>query len=663
MLPPDGRTRVVVEGVRPEIDCGAFAAKRIIGDLLIVEADVYTDSHDLVAGELLVRYGREETWRRLPMKLVGQDRWQGGFQASKLGKYYYTVEGWIDRFGTWRHAMIKRIESANDARTEYLIGVILIEEAASRSGPEDAARLQNWARILRDERDPESASQAVLGDELAALMERYPDRRFGARYGKELSVIVDRERAGFSAWYEMFPRSCAPDSGSHGTLRDCAARIPYVAAMGFDVLYLPPIHPIGHTCRKGKNNATAAAADDVGSPWAIGSEEGGHTAIDPKLGTLDDLDMLIAKAKEHDIEVALDLAFQCSPDHPYVRQHPEWFRKRPDGAIQYAENPPKKYEDIYPLDFETPQWTELWEELKHVVLFWVEHGVQIFRVDNPHTKAFYFWEWMIGEVKDQHPEVLFLAEAFTRPKLMYHLAKAGFSQSYTYFTWRNTKFELTNYFQEMTKSGAREYFRPNLWPNTPDILPEFLQTGGRAAFMIRFILAATLGANYGIYGPAFEHCEGAARTPGSEEYLNSEKYELKWWDLDNPWSLKDFIARVNRIRSENPALQSDSHLRFHATDNPDVICYSKATGDLSDIVIVLCNLDPFHKQAGWIDLDLASLGLDALRAFQAHDLLSDGRFLWRGARNYFELEPESLPAHIMKVRKWVRTERDFDYYF
>ena len=357
MLPSDGRTRVVVEGVRPEIDCGAFAAKRIIGDLLTVEADIYTDSHDLVAGELLVRYGRDEIWRRLPMKLVGQDRWQGGFQASKLGKYYYTVEGWIDRFGTWRHAMIKRIESANDARTEYLIGAILIEEAASRAGPEDAARLQNWARILRDERDPESARQAVLGDELAALMERYPDRRFGVRYGKELSVIVDRERAGFSAWYEMFPRSCAPDSGSHGTLRDCEARLPYVAAMGFDVLYLPPIHPIGHTRRKGKNNATAAAADDVGSPWAIGSEEGGHTAIDPKLGTLDDLGVLIAKAKEHDIEIALDLAFQCSPDHPYVRQHPEWFRKRPDGTIQYAENPPKKYEDIYPLDFETPQWT------------------------------------------------------------------------------------------------------------------------------------------------------------------------------------------------------------------------------------------------------------------------------------------------------------------
>jgi len=346
-----------------------------------------------------------------------------------------------------------------------------------------------------------------------------------------------------------------------------------------------------------------------------------------------------------------------------VRQHPEWFRKRPDGTIQYAENPPKKYQDIFPLDFETPQWREVWEELKGVVLFWIEHGVRTFRVDNPHTKALSFWEWMIGEVQDRHPDVLFLAEAFTRPKLMYRLAKVGFSQSYTYFTWRNTKPELTNYFQHLEESGVREYFRPNLWPNTPDILPEFLQTGGRAAFMIRLILAATLGANYGIYGPAFEHCENVARQPGSEEYLNSEKYELKHWDLETPYSLKAFIARINRIRHENQALHRDANLRFHATDNPQVICYSKATGDLSDIVIVLCNLDSFHKQTGWIDLDLESLGLDAQCAFQAHDLLSDGRFLWSGARNYFELTPESLPAHVMKVRKWVRTERDFDYYF
>ena len=663
MLPPEGRVRVVVEGVGPEIDGGAFPAKRTVGEFLVVQADIFTDGHDSVAGEILYRYEREEVWRRSPMKPVGIDRWRGDFLASKVGKYYYTVQGYIDRFGTWRNAMIKRIDSGQDIRTECLIGAGIAEEAASRAAPEDAARLQDWIRILRDERSLEGGKRAVLDDEIAAIVQRHPDRQFAARYAKELCVVVDRERAGFSAWYEMFPRSCAPEPGRQGTLRDCEARLPYVAAMGFDVLYLPPIHPIGRTARKGRNNETAAGQDDVGSPWAIGSAEGGHTSVDPKLGTLDDFDRLIAKAKEHEIEIALDLAFQCSPDHPYVRQHPEWFRKRPDGTIQYAENPPKKYQDIFPLDFETPQWRELWQELKRVVLFWIGHGVSTFRVDNPHTKALPFWQWMIAEVKDQHPEVLFLAEAFTRPKLMYSLAKVGFSQSYTYFTWRNTKPELTNYFQDLAKNGVREYLRPNLWPNTPDILPEFLQTGGRAAFMIRFILAATLGANYGIYGPAFEHCENTAREPGSEEYLNSEKYELKHWDCESTGSLKDFIARINRIRRENPALQSDANLLFHDTDNAAVICYSKATNDLSDIVIVLCNLDPFHNQTGWIDLDLASLGLDARRAFQAHDLLSEGRFLWRGARNYFELTPESLPAHIMKVRKLVRTERDFDYYF
>jgi starch synthase (maltosyl-transferring) len=626
----------------------------------MVEADIFADGHDSIAADLLYRYGKDRDWRNSPLKLVGNDRWRGSFVVTDVGKYYFTVEAWIDRFATWRNAMIKRIK-AEDVRVEYLVGAGLLEEAASRATPEDAAGLQEWARILRSDDHP--AKQEVLGEAVAAMMRRYPDRRFAARYGKELSVVADRAKAGFSAWYEMFPRSSWSGLARQGTLRDCEARLPYIADMGFDVLYLPPIHPIGHTARKGKNNEAGAGPDDAGSPWAIGSEEGGHTSIDPKLGTLEDFHALIAKAETYGIEIALDLAFQCSPDHPYVRQHPEWFRKRPDGTIQYAENPPKKYQDIFPLDFETPQWRELWEELKRVVLFWIEQGVRTFRADNPHTKALPFWQWLIEEVKQQHPEVLFLAEAFTRPKLMYRLAKVGFSQSYTYFAWRNTKSELTGYFTELAESGVRGYFRPNLWPNTPDILPEFLQTGGRAAFMIRFILSATLGANYGIYGPAFECCENTAREPGSEEYLNSEKYELKLWDVNNPWSLKDLIARVNRLRRENTALQNDINLQFHPTDNPQVICYSKTNRDLSDIVIVVCNLDPFHKQTGWIDLDLASLGLQPSHAFQAHDLLSDGRFPWRGSHNYFDLDPDSLPAHIMKVRKFVRTERDFDYYF
>jgi starch synthase (maltosyl-transferring) len=671
MLSLEGRVRVVIEGVRPQIDCGAFPAKRIVGDTVIVEADVFADGHDAVAAEILYRYGQEADWRRSPMQFLGNDHWRGEFLASEVGKYHFTVEGWIDRFETWRNSMLKRIEAetTGDIHVHWLVGAALIGEAASKAAAEDAARLREWARILGDERSPKNSRHEVLGDAVAAVVQRHLDRPFAARYGKELPLVVDREKAAFSAWYEMFPRSCTPEPAQpskpspYGTLRDCEARLPYVAAMGFDVLYLPPIHPIGRTSRKGRNNEVVAGADDIGSPWAIGSEHGGHTSIDPKLGTLEDLHRLIANAEAHGIEIALDLAFQCSPDHPYVRQHPEWFRKRPDGTIQYAENPPKKYQDIFPLDFETTNWRALWDELKGVALFWIENGVRLFRVDNPHTKALPFWEWMIGEVKAQHPEVLFLAEAFTRPKLMYRLAKVGFSQSYTYFAWRNTKPELTSYFQELAESGVREYYRPNLWPNTPDILPEFLQAGGRAAFMIRFILAATLGANYGIYGPAFELCESAAREPGSEEYLNSEKYELKRWNLEAPGSLKNFIARINQIRRDNPALQRDADLHFHETDNPEVICYSKATGDLSDIIIVLCNLDPLHKQTGWVDLDLALLGLDPRRTFQAHDLLSDGRFLWRGARNYFELTPESLPAHVMKVRKWVRTERDFDYYF
>jgi starch synthase (maltosyl-transferring) len=661
MVQQDGRVRVVVEQVRPEVDCGAFAAKRLAGEAVIVEADIFADGHDLILAELLYRPTREENWRRSPMKLVGHDRWRGEFPVSQIGRYLYTVEGWIDRFGSWRGDMIKRINSGQDVHLDYIVGANLIDDTASRATREDAAQLRHWVSMLRDEKYKQQSAQLVLGRELAVLVERYPDRRFATRYGKQLCLIVDREKAGFSAWYELFPRSCSSEPHRPGTLRDCGSRLPYIAAMGFDVVYLPPIHPIGRTSRKGKNNEVGGP-NDVGSPWAIGSEEGGHTSIDPTLGTLEDFDWLIAKAERHGMEVALDLAFQCSPDHPYVRQHPEWFRKRPDGTIQYAENPPKKYEDVFPFDFETPQWRELWEELKRVTLFWITRGVRIFRVDNPHTKALPFWEWLIGEIKDQSPDVFFLAEAFTRPKLMYRLAKLGFSQSYTYFTWRNSKPELTGYFAELTETELREFFRPNLWPNTPDILPEFLQIGGRGAFMIRLILAATLAASYGVYGPAFELCENTPREPGSEEYLDSEKYEVKHWDLGSSRSLKDLVARINRIRRENPALHRDANLRFHETDNPSVICYSKASDDRSDTIIVLCNLDAFHTQTGWVNLDLALLGLDADDVFQAHDLLGEGRYLWHGSRNYFELTPESLPAHIMKVRKWARTERDFDYY-
>jgi starch synthase (maltosyl-transferring) len=658
----DGRRRVVIEQVSPEIDCGRFAIKRVLGETVVVEADVFADGHDQVTCQIL--YSEDgENFQSSPMQPLANDRWRGEFTVAKLGQYQYTVEGWIDHFQTWRHALEKRIAADQDVHVDLLIGVELIEAAAVRAAAQqDATLLRQWAHRLRENKDKPSGGKLALDEELLRVMERNPDRTFSSRYEKQLTVVVDRVKARFSTWYELFPRSCSSEPGRHGSFCDCEAWLPYVASMGFDVVYLPPIHPIGHTFRKGKNNSVVVQPGDVGSPWAIGSKEGGHTSIHPELGTLEDFNRFRSKAAEHGLEVALDIAFQCSPDHPYARQHPEWFRKRPDGTIQYAENPPKKYQDIYPLDFESAQWRPLWEELKSVFEFWIDQGVRIFRIDNPHTKPFSFWEWVIGEIKGQYPDVLFLAEAFTRPHVMSRLAKVGFSQSYTYFAWRNTKHELTSYFTQLTQTELREYLRPNLWPNTPDILPEFLQVGGRPAFIVRLILAATLGSSYGIYGPAFELCENFPIQPGSEEYLNSEKYELKHRDLHSAASLKDLISRVNSIRKDNLALQSNRNLRFHETDNPALICYSRTTDDFANVIVVVVNLDCLHTQSGWVHLDLGSIGIDGNRAFQVHDLLGDGKYLWQGSANYVELVPESLPAHILRLRRWVRTERDFDYY-
>jgi starch synthase (maltosyl-transferring) len=530
-----------------------------------------------------------------------------------------------------------------------LLGTDLIAEAAAQAMGEDAEVLRRWAIRLREAKDKPDGAAIALDEGLHELIRRYPVRNFASRFEKQLVVTVDREKARYSTWYEVFPRSCAAEAGRHGTFRDCEQWLPYIASMGFDVVYLPPIHPIGREFRKGKNNSPNPQPTDVGSPWAIGAAEGGHKSILPNLGTLADFKHFVSAAEKQGLEVAIDIAYQCAPDHPYVREHAEWFRKRPDGTIQYAENPPKKYQDIYPLDFESAEWRALWGELKSIFDYWIEQGVRIFRVDNPHTKLFTFWEWAIGEIKERHPEVLFLAEAFTKPAVMYRLSKLGFSQSYTYFTWRNTKEELTEYFSELVETKVREFFRPSLWPNTPDILPGFLQEGKRPAFMVRLILAATLGASYGIYGPAFELCENAPFQPGSEEYLNSEKYELKHRDLHSAGSLKDFIARINQIRKENPALQTNRSLRFHETDNPELICYSKTTDDHSDVIIVIVNLDCVRAQTGWVDLDLSSLGLQADQPFRVHDLLGDGEYSWHGSRNYVALTPESLPAHILRV--------------
>ena len=658
---PEGRTRVVVEGIRPEVDAGRFPIKRTVGETVVVEADVFTDGHGSPACVLLFRRENERTWTEAPMRALGNDRWQAEFRVTELGRYVYTVEGWLDEFRTWRSDLIKRIEAGQDVRVELLIGAGLIEGAAGRAKGNDAKRLRQWARDLRAEGDPKEKEQLALDEAMAELALRYPDRQHATRYGNELGVVVDRDKARFSTWYEVFPRSCASEPGQHGTFRDCERWLPYIAGMGFDVLYLPPIHPIGVTFRKGKNNSTVCEPDDVGSPWAIGGKDGGHKAIHPELGTLDDFRRLVAKASEAGLEVALDIAFQCTPDHPYVKEHPEWFRQRPDGTIQYAENLPKKYQDIYPLEFESEKWRLLWEELRSVFAFWIGQGVHIFRVDNPHTKPFPFWDWVIAEIKKKHPEVIFLAEAFTRPKVMYRLAKGGYTQSYSYFTWRNTKQELTDYFTELTKSEVREFFRPNLWPNTPDILPEYLQIGGRPAFMTRVVLAGTLGANYGIYGPAFELCENTPRDPGGEEYLHSEKYEIKHRNLEDPGSLREVITRLNQARRDNPALQSDWSLEFHPVDNDMLLCYSKSTDDLSNIILTVVNLDFANTQAGWVTLDLSALGLDE-RPFQVQDLLGEGTYLWQGPRNFVQLDPQVLPAHLFRIRRRVSTEKDFDYY-
>jgi starch synthase (maltosyl-transferring) len=646
----DGRIRVVIERVSPEIDCGRFPIKRVVGEKVVVEADVFADGHDQIACQIL--YGRDQKkLKTSPMKPLGNDRWRGEFSVEELGRYQYTVEGWIDRFETWRVDLVKRVAAAQDVHIELLLGTELMEQAATQATGEDARLLRQWANRLREDKDQPEGAAIALEEELLELIRRYPVRQFASRFEKPLVAMVDREKARFSTWYEVFPRSCAPEVGRHGTFRDCELWLPYIASMGFDTVYLPPIHPIGRDFRKGKNNSPHPLPTDFGSPWAIGAAEGGHKSIHPNLGTLADFKHFVAAAEKQGLEVAIDIAFQCAPDHPYVREHPEWFRKRPDGTIQYAENPPKKYQDIYPLDFESAEWRALWEELKSVFDYWIEQGVRAFRVDNPHTKPFPFWEWAIGEIKGRHPEVLFLAEAFTKPAVMDRLSKLGFSQSYTYFTWRNTKQEITEYFSELVQTEVREYFRPSLWPNTPDILPGFLQAGKRPAFMVRLILAATLGASYGIYGPAFELCENTPFQPGSEEYLNSEKYELKHRDLLAAGSLRDFIARINQIRKENPALQSDRRLRFHETDNPELICYSKTTDDLSNVIVVIVNLDCVRAQTGWVDLDLSSLGLDANQTFLVHDLLGQGEYLWHGSRNYVALTPESLPSHILRVRR------------
>jgi starch synthase (maltosyl-transferring) len=643
--------RVVIEHVEPEVDGGRFPIKRTVGEQVRVRADIYADGHDLLAAMLLYRAVGEGAWAEVPMRVVNNDRWEASFRVETLGRFAYTIVAWVDAFQTWSADLRKRADAGQEIAVDVLIGAEIVRAAAGRASGRDAKKLAEAAAKLKAiaKEDREAALGIARNSELALLVSANRDRAADARYERELAVVVDPEKARFSAWYEMFPRSCTTDPKRHGTFRDCVDRLPYIAGMGFDILYLPPIHPIGRAERKGKNNSATPLQEDTGSPWAIGAKQGGHKAIHPQLGSLEDFKALIGKARDFGIDVALDIAFQCSPDHPYVKEHREWFRERPDGTVQYAENPPKKYQDIYPFDFDSAGAPALWEELKSVVVYWIEQGIHVFRVDNPHTKPFAFWEWMIGEVKREHPEVIFLSEAFTRPKVMYQLAKLGFTQSYTYFAWKNTSWEITQYFTELEEGGVLEYFRPNLWPNTPDILNEYLQKSGRPGFVVRLILAATLGASYGIYGPAFELCEGRAVREASEEYLDSEKYQIRVWKINNPNSLRDLITHVNRIRRGSPALQRNAGLKFHPVDNPQMIAYSKVCDDPADLIFVVVNLDPHNRQAGWVTVDVDALHLGTEESYQVHDLLTDARYVWHGSRNFVELNPTVLPAHIFRV--------------
>jgi starch synthase (maltosyl-transferring) len=642
----------VIENLRPLLDGGRYPVKRVVGEDLAVEADVFKDGHDVVAAALKWRTLGETHWQETPMHHLDNDRWRGVCTLYENAISEYTVEAWTDTFLGWREEFAKKFEAGVPTlTTERLEGALLLEAASERAyNYNDANRLHELSKKIQIS-DAAEVNAIAHSGELEVLMATYPDRAGATQYSPAPRVIVDRTIARTAAWYEFFPRSAEGRGDRGSTLRASLPRIDDAKAMGFDVIYFPPIHPIGLTNRKGRNNSTRALPQDPGVPYAIGSDAGGHKDVDPALGTIDDFDWLQNEVRRRGMEIALDFAINCSPDHPYVREHPEWFYKRPDGSIKYAENPPKKYEDIYPLNFRCEDWPALWAEVKSIILFWAEHGVRIFRVDNPHTKPLPFWEYLINGVRARYPDVIFLSEAFTRPKMMKALAKAGFNQSYTYFTWRNSKQELTEYFTELTQTDMREYFRGNLFTNTPDILPFVLQDGGRPAFMIRVALAATLSSLYGIYS-GFELCENQA-LPGREEYLDSEKYQFKERDWDAPGNIKDWIARLNKIRRENRVLQFYDNLQFHHTDNDAILFYAKMTTSRDNIILVVVNLDPHRKQSSYVDVPIDQFGPMEADIYQVHDLISGTRYTWRGRRNYVELDPEIQPAHVFRVRRWV----------
>lgn len=645
-LPKFVADRVVIENVWPEVDAGRHPAKRIVGDVLDVRADIFSDGHDALAACIRWRDARGGGWREAPLEHVDNDRWHGRIPLAAVSRYRYTIEAWRDVFASWRGDFIKRREAGQPVALEALEGRDLVAAAAGNAEGRDAESL---AAVLADLDAADAAGREalLLAESLPPLMRRAAVRENWTCYRHELEVIADRTAARFSAWYELFPRSMSGEAGRHGTFADLIAHLPYAREMGFDVLYLPPIHPIGASHRKGKNNALVAGPEDPGSPWAIGAAEGGHTAIHPQLGTLADFHCLLAAAREQELEIALDFAIQCSRDHPWIAEHPEWFDWRPDGTIRYAENPPKKYRDIVNVHFYRESLPSLWLALRAVVLYWIEQGVRAFRVDNPHTKPVPFWEWLIRDVKDRHPEVIFLSEAFTRPKMMHKLAKVGFTQSYTYFTWRNTKSELTEYLTELAHGPGAQYLQPNFFVNTPDINPPILQTGGRPAFMMRAALAATLSPVWGMYS-GFELCE-AAPIPGREEYLDAEKYEIKARNYNAPGNIRDYIARLNRIRRDNPALRMLTNLRFYPAHDDNILFYGKQSASGDNVIWVAVNLDPHHVHEADIELPLHELGLDDHAEVEVENLLDREQFRWQGKWQRIRLEPEVNPCAIWRV--------------
>src|SRR5882724_3534942 len=642
---------VWIAGVWPELAAGRFAVKRVVGDTFEVSADILREGHEALAAVLKYRTVKDTTWREVPMQYVDNDRWVGRFPLEENTRYLYTLEAYPDAYRSWAVDIEKRLAAGMEVTSELLEGTALLRPALARAVGADKKRIEERLAELERATTPLQQARILLADDTAELVENYPDRSAATTYDRELEVVVDRPLAQCAAWYEMFPRSQGTVAGRHATFQDCIARLPDIAAMGFDVLYLPPIHPVGRSFRKGRNNSLVAAPDDPGSPWAIGNERGGHKAVEPALGTLHDFREFVGAARAAGLEVALDYALQCSPDHPYVREHPEWFHHRPDGTIKYAENPPKKYQDIYPLNFYCRDREALWEELRSIVQFWIGEGVRIFRVDNPHTKPIPFWAWLIREIQAVHPDVIFLAEAFTRPKLMQALAKVGFTQSYTYFTWRNFKDELVAYFTELTRTDMAEYFRGHLFTNTPDILPPILQDGGRPAFKLRLALAATLSSLYGIYS-GYELVENTP-IPGTEEYLDSEKYEIKVRDWEAPGNITEYIARINRIRRENPALQEYRNLEFYECDDDNILFYGKRSADGQNTVWVAVNLDPFQAHEARLHLPMRELGVTSEDRLQVHELITDERQLWRGPAHTIRLDPQE-PAAILRIAPFAR---------